>query len=46
MADTVEEYILAQSPPLQDCLQRLRAIIRAEVLEAEELISYKIPCAG
>lgn len=40
---SVDEYIAAQSLPIQDVLQRVRRTIRSAVPAAEEGISYKIP---
>jgi uncharacterized protein YdhG (YjbR/CyaY superfamily) len=40
---TVEEYIAAQSAGAQPRLRELRAIIRAALPEAAEVISYGIP---
>jgi len=40
---TVDEYIAAQSAPLQARLRELRAIIRDAVPEAAEIISYGMP---
>jgi uncharacterized protein YdhG (YjbR/CyaY superfamily) len=40
---TVDEYIAAQSAVAQPRLRELRAIIRAAVPEATEVISYGLP---
>ena len=40
---TVDEYIAAQSAEVQPRLRELRAIIRAAVPEATEVISYGMP---
>jgi uncharacterized protein YdhG (YjbR/CyaY superfamily) len=40
---TVDDYIAAQSAVVQTRLRELRAIIRAAVPEATEVISYGIP---
>ena len=40
---TVDEYIAAQSAEAKPRLQELRAIIRAALPEATELISYGMP---
>jgi uncharacterized protein YdhG (YjbR/CyaY superfamily) len=40
---TVAAYIAAQPPEVRPVLERLRAIIRKAVPEAEEVISYQIP---
>jgi uncharacterized protein YdhG (YjbR/CyaY superfamily) len=41
--DTVDDYIAAQSAGAQPRLRELRAIIRAAVPEAAEVISYGLP---
>src|SRR5258708_16282177 len=40
---TVDEYIAAQSPEAQPRLRELRAIFRAAIPEATEVISYGLP---
>ena len=40
---SVDEYIAAQSEPVQDILTRVRSAIRKAVPEAEEVISYQMP---
>ena len=40
---TVDEYIQAQPPVVQQTLNELRAIIRSEVPQAEERIAYQVP---
>jgi uncharacterized protein YdhG (YjbR/CyaY superfamily) len=40
---TVDDYIAAQSAAAQPRLRELRAIVRAAVPEATEIISYGIP---
>lgn len=40
---SVDEYIAAQPPAVQDSLERLRSTIRDNLPAAEEVISYKIP---
>jgi len=40
---TVDEYIAAQSPAAQPRLRELRAIIRAAIPDAAEVISYGMP---
>jgi uncharacterized protein YdhG (YjbR/CyaY superfamily) len=42
-ATTVDAYIASQAPATQPRLQELRAIIRAAVPRAAEVISYGIP---
>ena len=39
----IEEYIASQAVEFQATLRRLRAIIKSEAPDAEELISYQIP---
>lgn len=41
--ESVDEYVTAQDPAFQPTLEELRAIIRAEVPEAEERIAYQVP---
>jgi uncharacterized protein YdhG (YjbR/CyaY superfamily) len=40
---TIDEYIAAFSPDVQERLQALRAAIRAAAPEAREVISYRMP---
>lgn len=40
---TVEEYLAKQPASARAALGRLRALIRAEIPDAEEVISYQIP---
>ena len=40
---SVDDYIAAQPPAVQDSLERLRSTIRDNLPAAEEVISYKIP---
>lgn len=40
---TIEEYHSAFPPDVQERLNRIRAIIKKEAPEAEEVISYQIP---
>lgn len=40
---TIEDYILQYPPQIQQILQKLRSVIRAEAPHAEELISYGMP---
>jgi len=42
--DTVDEYISYQDINLQPMLKKIRAIIRSVIPNAEECISYMIPC--
>lgn len=42
-ADTVQEYLEALEPPQRLELQRIRNLIKKEVPEAEESISYQMP---
>ncbi|HYG16951.1 MAG TPA: DUF1801 domain-containing protein [Bacteroidia bacterium] len=40
---TVDEYIASFPPPVQTLLHEIRGIIRKEVPQAEEVISYGMP---
>lgn len=40
---SVDEYIAAQPEPVRPTLERLRALIRAAVPGAEEVIAYDMP---
>lgn len=40
---TVDQYIASFPPPVQTLLQEIRSIIRKEVQQAEEVISYGMP---
>ena len=42
-AETVDEYINQFPPEIQNGLKELRAFFKAEVPEAEEKISYRMP---
>jgi uncharacterized protein YdhG (YjbR/CyaY superfamily) len=39
----VDAYLTGLSPEIRAALERLRTLVRAEVPEAEDTISYKIP---
>ncbi|KAA2239442.1 DUF1801 domain-containing protein [Chitinophaga agrisoli] len=41
---SVDEYIAQQPPAFQPQLEKLRAIIRSVAPDAEEGISYQVPC--
>ena len=41
---TVDEFIALQSPEKHERLLEIRSLIRSVIPEAEELISYRIPC--
>jgi uncharacterized protein YdhG (YjbR/CyaY superfamily) len=41
---TIDEYHNAFPPELQEKMQSIRAVIHKAVPEAEEVISYQIPC--
>lgn len=43
VAATVDEYIAAFSPEVQQVLQRVRQAVRAAAPEAQEVISYNMP---
>jgi uncharacterized protein YdhG (YjbR/CyaY superfamily) len=40
---TIDDYIAAFAPDVQDVLQRVRQAVRAAAPEAAEVISYRIP---
>ncbi len=40
----VDDYIAYQDPALQPMLKKIRSVIQAAVPNAEEVISYMIPC--
>jgi uncharacterized protein YdhG (YjbR/CyaY superfamily) len=40
---TMDEYIEAFSPEVQDILQKIRLVVRGAAPDAEEAISYQIP---
>jgi len=40
---TIDDYIAAQSPAVQEVLQEVRRIIHEAVPGAEEVISYQVP---
>jgi uncharacterized protein YdhG (YjbR/CyaY superfamily) len=40
---TVDEYIAAFPPDVQEILQRVREVVRKAAPEAEEVISYRMP---
>ncbi len=42
-AKTIDEYIAAFSPEIQEILQRIRGTVNEAAPEAEEKISYRIP---
>ena len=41
---SVDEYISSFPKETQDILQKLRHLIRKEMPQAQEIISYQIPC--
>lgn len=41
---TIDEYIAAQPPEYRGTLEQLRTIIRGVAKQAEEVISYQVPC--
>jgi uncharacterized protein YdhG (YjbR/CyaY superfamily) len=41
---TIDEYIAMQPEPFKSGLHELRAIIKSLVPNAEEMISYQVPC--
>ena len=42
--NTIDEYIAMQPEPFRAGLHELRSIIRSLVPQAEEMISYQVPC--
>ena len=42
-AKTIDEYISAYPPEVQEKLQKIRAVIRANAAAAQEKISYQMP---
>ena len=44
LPETIDEYIAAQLPGYRKTLEELRNIIRSIVPDAEESISYMVPC--
>ncbi len=40
---TIPEYIAAARPDVRPILEKIRALVRTEAPEAEELISYRMP---
>jgi uncharacterized protein YdhG (YjbR/CyaY superfamily) len=40
---TIDEYIAAFSPEVQEILEKIRRVVRAAAPEAQEAISYQIP---
>ena len=40
---TVDDYLVGQPPATREKLSELRAIIKATVPEAEEILNYKVP---
>jgi len=40
---TVDEYIAAFSPEVQNILRRIRQVVREAAPEAQEMISYRMP---
>ena len=41
--ETIDEYIAGFPPDIQDILQKIRALVKANVPEAEEAIKYQLP---
>jgi uncharacterized protein YdhG (YjbR/CyaY superfamily) len=41
--NTIDEYIAAFSPEVQEILEKIRRVVRAAAPEAQEAISYQIP---
>ncbi|WP_164849949.1 iron chaperone [Mucilaginibacter limnophilus] len=41
---TVDEYIAQQAPAFRPQLEKLRTIIKSELPDAKEMMSYGVPC--